>query len=159
VGVFALLETTYLERVRVFGVLPDMMVLLVVFFSLREGEEWGMFTALVGGLFQDVASDSVLGHHVLGLALVAFFVGKLSTRLVTDHPAVKAGLVLLSGVSSGLFFVVIKYLQKPTVPVVQLTLSEVIPAAFYTALLTPFVFWLIERVVGRFFAPPTVVTE
>lgn len=155
----ALLETTLWEKLRLFGVLPDMMVLLVVFFALREGEEWAMFTAVLGGLFQDVAGDTLVGHHILGLAIVGYVVGKVSTRLVTEHPVVKVGLVFLSGLCAGLFFLGIEYVLKPTVPIVSLLLAEVIPAAFYTSLLTPVVFWIVERVVGKFWTTPVIVTE
>lgn len=155
----ALLQTTWLEHARFLGVLPDIMVLLVVYFALREGEEWAMLTAVLGGVFQDVAGNTALGHHVLGLAVVGFVIGRVTTRLITEHPAVKVGLVFLSSVAAGVIYTGIQYVQRPGTPLLTVVLARVIPAAFYTALITPLVFWFVERTVGRLFTPQTPVAE
>ena len=77
--------------------------------------------------------------------LVGYVVGRISTRLVTEHPAVKAGLVLCAALADGLLFTVIQYVQEPDLSVVRTILGTVIPGAFYVTLLTPVVFLLLGR--------------
>ncbi len=149
----ALLQTTWLDAFRVLGVTPNLMLLLVVYFGLMEGEERAMLTGVLGGLFQDVAGNNTLGHHILCLVVIGYAVGRISTRLVTDHPAVKAGVVFLASLANGLAFTTIHYIQRPTTPAIETIIERVVPGAFYTALITPILFWLLDIIVGRFLVP------
>jgi len=128
---------------------PDLVLLLVVYFALVDGEERAMLTGLIGGLYQDVASDAVLGHHVLCHVVVGYVVGRLSTRLITDHPAIRAGIVLLAGVAHGLLYTSIAYVQRPDIPVLTNIAVGVIPAAFFTAVLTPVVYFILSWMLRR----------
>lgn len=145
----ALLQATWPDLLKVQGVVPDLVLLMVVFFALTEGEERAMYTAALGGIYQDVATNAVLGHHVLCLVVVAYAIGRMSNRLVTEHPAIKAGLVLLGGVAEGVLYVMILYVQNPAIGAVAMILASAVPAAFYTAILTPLAFpalgWLFQR--------------
>ncbi len=141
----ALVEATWLGLVRFQGVLPDLILVLVIFFALTWGEERAMFTGVIGGLLQDVAGDTGLGHHVLCLVLVGFFVGKVSHRLLVDLPAVKAGFVFVASIAHGILFTTIAYLQNPDMSALYTIGVNVIPSAFYTAVAAPIVFFVLTR--------------
>lgn len=139
----ALMQTTWPDFLKVQGVLPDLTLVLVVYFAIVEGEERAMFTGLLGGIYQDVASNTSLGHHVLCLVILGYVVGRFSTRLITEHPAIKAGLVFGAGLAHGILFTSILYVQKPDLSFFFLILTSVVPSAFYSALMTPVVFFLL----------------
>jgi len=145
----ALIQTTWPDTLKLQEVLPDLSLLLVVYFAIVDGEERAMFTGVLGGIYQDVASSAVLGHHVLCLIVVGYVVGRFSTRLITEHPAVKAGLVLCASVLHGLLFTAILYVQQPDIRAMYTIVTSVIPGAFYTALLTPLVFMILARAFRR----------
>ncbi len=145
----ALLQTTWPDMLKVQGVIPDLVLLLVVYFAIAEGEERAMFTALIGGVYQDVASNAVLGHHVICLVITGYLAGRISTRLVTEHPAVKAGLVLCAGVLHGILYVFIQFVQQPASGAVYPIINSVIPGAFYSALVTPLFFPLLAWIFHR----------
>jgi rod shape-determining protein MreD len=129
--------------------LPDLCLILVVYFAIADGEERAMFTGVVGGIYQDVASNTVLGHHVLCLVCVGYAVGRIATRLVTEHPAVKAGLVFVAGLTHGALFQSVLYIQNPDNGFIYPLATLTAPAAFYTALLTPFVFFMVNWILRR----------
>ena len=103
-----------------------------------------MFTGALGGIFQDVAGNAALGHHVLCLVVVGFIAGRLSSRLVTDHPAVQASTVFAAGLIHGVLFTTIAYVQNPQLEAVNYLMTSIIPSTFYTALVTPFVFFFVN---------------
>lgn len=144
VVVTALFQTTWPEVLRFQEVQPDLCLLLVVYFAIVEGEERAMWTGVIGGIYQDVASTAMLGHHVLCLVIVGYTVGRLSTRLITEHPAVKAGLVFLAGFAHGLLYCAILYVQKPDTGFIYPVMTSVVPAAFYTAVVTPVAFFVLS---------------
>lgn len=145
----ALLQTTWPDSLKIEGVIPDLTLVLVVYFAIAEGEERAMLTGLLGGVYQDVASSSVLGHHVICLVLVGYTVGRFSTRLVTEHPAIKAGLVFCAGIAHGILYTFIAYVQRPDLGLIYTIATSVVPSAFYSALVTPLAYyvlaWLFHR--------------
>ncbi|MCC6142186.1 MAG: rod shape-determining protein MreD [Candidatus Hydrogenedentes bacterium] len=136
----ALIQTTWLETIQVQQVQPDLTLLLVVYFAIADGEERAMLTGLLGGLYQDVTSNSVLGHHVLSLVVVGYVVGRMSTRLITEHPAIKAGVVFVGALLHGLVYTLVLFVMKPHISAFDIIAKSVVPGAFYTAILTPVVF-------------------
>lgn len=141
----ALIEATWLQAIRVQGVVPNLVLLLVVFYAVSESEIRAMFTGLLGGIFQDVAADTGLGHHVLCLVLVGFFVGRVGNRLITDNPAVKAALVFFAILLHDFIYITIDYIQHVDSSAAYTMAIGMVPRAFYTALLTPIVFFVMSR--------------
>ncbi len=142
----AVFQTTWPDMLRLQGVTPDLTLLIVVYFAITEGEERAMFTGVIGGIYQDTVTNTVLGHHVFGHVIVAYAVGRISTRFVTEHPAVKAGSVLCAALVDGFFHTIIRYVQEPRLGFFYTLLTSVVPTAFYTAVLTPLVFTVLGRV-------------
>lgn len=144
-----LIQTTWLDKIRVQNVLPDLTLLLVVFFAVTDGDERAMFTGVLGGIYQDVAGEAVLGHHVLCNVVAAFVVARISRRLVLDHPVVKVGLVMGASLLHGALYLSIEYVQSPALPALHRLITSVVPGAFYNTLVTPIVFgllaWLFVR--------------
>jgi len=145
----SLLQTNWPEWAKLQEVLPDFILLLTVYFALTDGEEIAMYTGVIGGLYQDAASNTVLGHHVLCLVIVGYVVGRMSNRLITDHPAIKAGIVFVAALVHGVLFTFVDFVQNPAIGAMYTMATRVVPAAFYTAVITPLVF----MVLGWFFRP------
>ncbi|MCK5861092.1 MAG: rod shape-determining protein MreD [Candidatus Hydrogenedentes bacterium] len=145
----ALLQTNWAEFLRFQEVSPDIILVLVVYFAIAYGAERAMFTGVIGGLYQDVAVNTTLGHHVLCYVIIGYILGHLATRLVSEHAAVKAGLVLLAGLCQGILFVAIQYVIQPQRGMIYPILNTVVPIAFYSAVLTPVVFLIVDRIFRR----------
>jgi len=141
----ALIQTTWLDAIRLQGVLPDLTLLLVVYFAIAEGEERAMLTGVLGGLYQDVAGDAVLGHHVLCHVIAGYTVGRVARRLIMEHPMVQVGLVMGASLLHGVLFTAVEYVQTPAKSALHTWVTTVVPGAFYTALLTPVVFFVLAR--------------
>ncbi len=151
----ALLQTTVVPSIRLEAAVPDLTLLLVIFFALADGEERAMFTGVLGGVFQDVFGHNVLGHHMLGLVITGYLAGRVARRLMIDHPAVKVALVFVSAVLSGMVFTTVQFVQQPYIGATHLIFSSVVPSAFYSALITPLFFWLLDLAFTRRFRPLT----
>lgn len=145
----AMLETTWIEQIRLLDVVPNLTLLMIVFFAIIDGEERAMFTGAIGGVFQDVASNATLGHHVLCNVVIGFFAARIAARMMTEHPAAKAGLVFVASIAHGLLYVGIAYVQDPSTAALNGILARVVPEAFYTALFTPVMFFALDRMFKR----------
>jgi rod shape-determining protein MreD len=96
-------------------------------------------------MYQDVAGDTMLGHHILCNVLAGYIVGRIARRLVLEHPIVKVGLVMSASLLQGMLFIGIQYVQTPGISAVKEVLTVAVPTAFYSGLITPFIFFLLRR--------------
>jgi rod shape-determining protein MreD len=71
----ALLQSTVVPHIEVVGVHPDLMLVVVVSWSLLRGSGEGMLWALVGGLALDLLSGAQIGVSTLPLLLIGFLAG------------------------------------------------------------------------------------
>lgn len=108
-----------------------------------------MFTALIGGIYQDISGNYTLGHNVLSLVVVGYIIGRVSTRLIAEHPAVKVGLVMLAAFAHGVVFTAVWYFQNPSIRPLYTIGTSVIPGAFYTGVITPLIFFLLTLTFHR----------
>lgn len=143
---FSMLQASWPDWLRVQNVMPDLGLILVIYFALFYGEERAMYTGVLTGLYQDTSSSSVLGHHVLCLVVTGYIFGRLSSRLISEHPAIKAGLVFLGALLHGTLYNFVHYLQSPYTNVLYVFFTNAVPSAFYSAVLTPLVFWILQTI-------------
>ncbi|MDZ4858852.1 MAG: rod shape-determining protein MreD [Candidatus Hydrogenedentes bacterium] len=149
VMIAALVQTTWVEQIRLMDVVPDLTLLVVVYFAMTEGEERAMYSGLIGGIIQDIASNYTLGHHVLCYVVVGYAAARISARMMTEHPAAKAILVFCAGIAFGILSIAVAYVQDPSVPAFNAIVARVVPSTFYTALFTPILFFAMDRLFKR----------
>ena len=71
-----LFQSTLLEILPL-RIKPDLVLILVVFFSLLNGRRPGLIMGITTGLLQDLLRGRLLGMNLLALALVGWVVGFL----------------------------------------------------------------------------------
>lgn len=105
-GLALLMGSTVLEFVRVAGVKPDLVLVLVVFYAIIRGSRKGAFLGFVGGLAQDFFSGYYLGMTAFSAAAIGYLVGLGHTRLFRESHFILAGVVFLATI----IFEIFKYL-------------------------------------------------
>ncbi len=73
-----LLQTTLVQNIRVAGVIPNLMLLVVVFISYLNGVYYGMTVGMTVGLLFDFLYASLIGINMLAFLLIGYFCGLLS---------------------------------------------------------------------------------
>jgi rod shape-determining protein MreD len=64
---------------------PQWPLLILIYWSMLFPERFGIFTAMIIGLFTDVMLDTLLGQHVLAYAVAIFIVITTYKRLRLMH--------------------------------------------------------------------------
>lgn len=81
----ALLQSTILPHLRVFGGQPDLIVILALAWASLDDDQEGMAWAFVGGFFLDLLSGVPLGVSSLVLVPIAYFVGLAEAQLYRNN--------------------------------------------------------------------------
>ncbi len=86
----AVIQSTLAGHLKIFGVKPDLLFVLVFSASLNFERGSAIFFALVCGILKDSLGTLSFGIHILMYPLWSLAVLNLSKRISFDHPAVSA---------------------------------------------------------------------
>ena len=104
-AVVVLQTTAFSAGLRVFGVVPDLGLVLTVAVAFYIGPERGAVFGFVSGLAVDLFLSTPLGLSALSFALVAYGVGVVQGRLVLSSRWVAPIMGALGGLAGGVLFV------------------------------------------------------
>jgi rod shape-determining protein MreD len=91
----ALFQSTVMPYLRVFGVMPNLMLMVVVAWTLLRGPGEGLVWGFLGGIFMDLFSRTPLGISALALVISAYAASYAEGTLYRNHSALPLLVVLV----------------------------------------------------------------
>ena len=122
-----LLQTTVLTRMRVFGVMPDFMLLVAISGGITAGATRGAAVGFASGMLIDLFLSTPLGLSALVFTLVGYGVGVANTgvlRAAWYIPVLTAGAASVAGVV--LYALVGSMLGEPMIDAHLVTIAAVV---------------------------------
>ena len=145
-AVALLLRSTALSSLAARGVIVDVLAFATVAWALRHGDSWGSTLGFTLGLAADLDAAHWFGRHALGLSLIGYGIGRLSTTLVRDSARTQFAMIALS---TALHQVWIAIFEVGGVGSLPYLLIRATVATALTASLGTLVLVLLRRIVGR----------
>jgi rod shape-determining protein MreD len=113
--VAVVLETTFGADLRVFGIAPDLMLLLAISGGLVCGPTAGAWIGFFAGLLADLTlTTTPLGLSALAWCIVGWGIGTLRAYLLPDGRAVRPAIAFLATIGSLLLFLIVGELVGQT---------------------------------------------
>jgi rod shape-determining protein MreD len=132
------LQVTLLNFIAIFGVKPDLVLMIIVFNAFLRGSGEGALVGFWGGLFVDLAAGSYIGLNALSYMAVGHLTGLTESKLYKDNSIIIIFLVWVSSFTAQtLNYILISFMEIHIAPGIAL-FRVIIPTAFYTAVLVPF---------------------
>ena len=163
---FAVLQSTALNYIQIFKTKPDILLILIAFFSLNFGRMYGLSIGAICGMFSEITSGIPSGFAVLAYSLSGLILGTIG-RWVYPSP-VGGGGVYPSPVGGGgvnnqkiwaeicisfIFCLVIYFflfflfrLFNANLSFFGTLISIILPASFYTAVAAPVIFRFLKTI-------------
>ncbi len=145
--VVAALQTSVVSLLAIRGVEPSLLLAAAIFYGLRWPPVAAGIAGWAMGLAADLTSTGPVGAQSLTFALAAMAASRLRSVLMTDHPIAQ---MVVTGVLGWLVYTVVfthsSWRDDWAWPF-GLSVTRAGYVALYTALLTPYLFWLLERAV------------
>lgn len=147
--VIALLQSVAMPHIRIMGVKPDFMLLVVVSWSLlcgiREGSLWGF----IGGLSLDIFSSAPFGVSTLALLAVGSLSSLGGMSIFRTHIVLPPITALFATSVYYLIFLALLQMMGWPVPWAESLLKVVLPSVLLNAALMPLVYgavrWLYHK--------------
>ncbi len=139
------LQTTVFPDLRVFGAVPDLLLVATIAVGYERGAEAGAVFGFVGGLAIDCFLSSPFGVSALAFSLVGYGVGVFQSGLLRSSRWIAPVLGGVGGLVGGALWVVIAAVAGKDDLFTAYSARIVVVAAVYDALLAviifPFVHW------------------
>jgi rod shape-determining protein MreD len=136
------LETVLMPYIRIFGVAPDLLLVVTVSTGLLYGTREGVAAGLFCGFVTDLMRGRFLGLSAFSKGLTGFLFGLLSERIFKDNLLVPLISGLAGTVIDQLLFLVFGHVVGQTLFVWPGIYRIILPMAIYDAILSPVTFTL-----------------
>jgi len=131
------------------GVVPDWILIITIFFSLRKEELVGMIIGFIGGFFMDAISGVIQGVHMFAKTITAFIVGEMKNRIFAETIWSIMIIVALVSLMHGSIVLVLEYIFHQPFPLFQKILHYTIPEVLYNTVIAVPVFFILNYVMER----------
>jgi rod shape-determining protein MreD len=111
--------------------MPDVLALVLVFWSIHQPRRVGISTAFVLGLFMDVHQGAMLGQHALAYSVLSFLAIAIHRRLLWFTVPSQAAQVLPLFLAAHLIALVVRMLAGGSFPGLWIFLAPVLEALLW----------------------------
>lgn len=137
------LQSTWLHHLQVADVLPDPVLIVIVFVALLSGHVEATVLGFLVGLFQDAYAPADLGLNALAKSIVGFGVGIGRSGVMADSAQVQVAILAAAVVVHDLIYYLGSSLTSfPEVPYLMLRFG--LGRALYTCVIGLVVAWILR---------------
>jgi rod shape-determining protein MreD len=148
--VVALLQATIMPHMAVWGVFPDLVVLVVASWGLLQGPAEGSLWGFIAGGAVDLFSGAPFGAATLSLIIVGVVSGLAKASALRAHVALPILTVFLATIMYNLIFLLVLAISGQTVVWLDSVFRVILPSAVLNAVLTPPVYGIMRWAHTRF---------
>jgi rod shape-determining protein MreD len=134
------IQTTVFPHLRIFGTMPDLLLLATIAVAYEEGPDTGAIFGFASGLALDLFLTTPLGCSALSFAIVGYLVGVFQGGMLRPSGRVAPALGFVGGLAGNALFVVIASIAGEDGLLNGHSVKVIIVAACYDALLAPLIF-------------------
>ncbi|MBL7084973.1 MAG: rod shape-determining protein MreD [Candidatus Omnitrophica bacterium] len=137
---FTLLQSTVLNYIRIFKVKPDILLILIIFFSLKLGRIYGLIVGALCGLLNEATSGIPSGVAVLVYSFGGLLLGHIGKWVYNQK---LLGQLCITFVFSFTIYLSLFFLSQTfnaSLSLFAILVSTILPVSLYTAAISPFLF-------------------
>ncbi len=130
-----LLQSTVFDHIRLAGVVPDILMILVVTTAYTRGTYPGLFTGLFAGLLVDFMYGDVIGICALLYMFIGFLNGYSNKIYDRDDYAIPLILIAVSEFVYSFLYYVLEFLLRGRLNIGYYAYRIMLPKVIYTVLM------------------------
>jgi rod shape-determining protein MreD len=141
-----LIQATLIARIHVFGAAPDLLLVVVVCWSLLAGVTQGLIAAFTGGIAVDVVAGLPLGSSSLALMPLCFLAQIGRSSVYQGNTWLPVLLVAIATPLEGWLILLTRQLRGAPIDWIATTTRVILPAIALNVVLTLIVMPVLRRI-------------
>jgi rod shape-determining protein MreD len=90
-----LIQITVIPLISIGGVIPDLLIILLVYYGITQGQIYGSVLGFIYGFLFDIITGSLLGSTMISKTIVGFTAGYFSSENKIDNYLVSYNFALI----------------------------------------------------------------
>lgn len=135
-GVALILQATVFDFLRILGVKPDLVMLVVILYGFIHGPREGAYVGFLGGLLVDFMSGHYIGLHALSKMAAGYLAGMGETRLYQENLLIASFIALVGTVVGQTVHYLLLLIVGIKIAAFGALVQVIIPVAMYNVLIT-----------------------
>lgn len=99
-----MLQTSWIPKMTILGVAPDLIVMVIVYIGVTGGQIEGTALGFLAGFFQDISMPVRLGSNALANSIVGFGAGYGKAGLVAEGLLVRSAMLFVAVLARDLLY-------------------------------------------------------
>lgn len=138
---FALiLQTTVLDSIRIFGIIPNIMLISVICYSLSAADYRGIIFGVASGLLLDITGGRMIGINTLLCMYVAFSCVWMCDKLYNNNEIIAGVFTFVISIIYGAAMYIINFLLWGETNVLYALFRVILPETLYNTILSLFIY-------------------
>lgn len=141
------IQTTIIPLLAIKGIVPDLLIILLVFYTVNNGQIFGTVLGFVYGFLFDLITGSLLGSAMIAKTLAGFIAGYFASETKRANylqPFNFALIVLLAAVVDSIVYSFFSALDFNTT-LVKLLFDHALFPALFTAVISMFLIFFYPK--------------
>ncbi|SHH60847.1 rod shape-determining protein MreD [Caloranaerobacter azorensis DSM 13643] len=139
------LQTTIFQHLRVFGILPNTTLIILVCISVLKGKKVGSFIGLIVGFIQDILFFNVIGINAFIYFIIGYLIGSINDKIYKDSSFIPFVLTALSTVFYHLAYSFFMYFLSVNYDYLYLLRKIIFIELIYNSLLSVLIYKLVVK--------------
>lgn len=132
------------DSIRIGGVKPDLLFILVIYMGYSFGSFYGQLTGFISGLLHDSVSNSPLGLLTFPKLALGFIAGMIGRSVIKNNVISILLLLFLASLIKGIITLFLSYTFHQTM--ISAIITIILPESFYNAILAPPLFFVYDKI-------------
>lgn len=131
-----ILQTAIFPYISIFGVEPNIALLVVISMAIFKGRFYGAFLGLIIGLIQDILFSPVLGVNSFILFFVGYLVGLMENRVIKDNLSLPIFLSILATIYYNFTYYIFMFFLSKNISFLSFTRDVLLIEILYNCILS-----------------------
>ena len=130
-----IIQTTLMPLIAIQGIYPDMLLVIVVSYSLLSGKEKGVGMGFFAGILQDLASGSIFGTITLSKLAIGYIFGLAERKVFKEHIFLPVAATAVATVLNSIIIFMLLFMLGMKVNILPTLMNSVLPLALYNLMI------------------------
>ncbi len=141
-----IVQTTVLSYVKIFGIIPNLLLIFTVCFCLVTPDFRCLVYAIISGILLDITGGRMIGINTLLCTYVAFSCLFIRDKLYNNNEIIAAIFTLVISFAYGLLCYTINFLLWGELNIFYAVFRIIVPEAVYNAVLALFIYPIVKLI-------------
>jgi len=141
-----LIQATSFDLIRLFGVKPDILLLITIFAALSFDRKDVLICSATAGIIKDITSSAVFGSCAVSFLLIGFFINAHQNKFYREKPLTQIALSFSAYIFASICVFSLNAIAYRQLGFFYNGVDLMLKGAVYTCLSAPLVFLAASRI-------------